>query len=148
MLEGTRIGNREAKAGDIRVQSGGQLQVKAASNTQQATGANLGGGMELAAKAGQTQGGAIGGHFSHGKQDEHARQAVDAQFASNGTLTLTSSAREDIALHLQGLQASAEQITLDASNGGMLVEASSSQERRDNLDISAGAGFNLSLIHI
>ncbi|AFO48666.1 MULTISPECIES: hemagglutinin repeat-containing protein [Pseudomonas] len=143
LLEGTRIGNREAKAGDIRVQSGGQLQVKAASNTQQATGANLGGGMELAAKAGQTQGGAIGGHFSHGKQDEHARQAVDAQFASNGTLTLTSSAREDIALHLQGLQASAEQITLDASNGGMLVEASSSQERRDNLDISAGAGFNM-----
>ncbi len=85
----------------------------------------------------------VGGHFSHGKQDEHARQAVDAQFASNGTLTLTSSAREDIALHLQGLQASAEQITLDASNGGMLVEASSSQERRDNLDISAGAGFNM-----
>lgn len=143
LLEGTRIGSREAKAGDIQVQSGGQLQVKAASNTQQATGSNLGGGMELAAKAGQTQGGAIGGHFSHGKQDEHARQAVDAQFASNGTLTLTSSAREDIALHLQGLQASAEQITLDASNGGMLVEASSSQERRDNLDISAGAGFNM-----
>ncbi len=143
LLEGTRIGSREAKAGDIQVQSGGQLQVKAASNTQQAAGSNLGGGMELAAKAGQTQGGAIGGHFSHGKQDEHARQAVDAQFASNGTLTLTSSAREDIALHLQGLQASAEQITLDASNGGMLVEASSSQERRDNLDISAGAGFNM-----
>src|SRR5690606_17252581 len=39
--------------------------------------------------------------------------------------------------------ASAERINLDASNGGMLVEASSNQERRDNLDITAGAGFNM-----
>ncbi|MEB6591686.1 hemagglutinin repeat-containing protein [Pseudomonas asiatica] len=143
LLEGTRIGSREAKAGGIQVHSDGRLQVKAASNTQQATGSNLGGGLELAAKTGKTKGGAIGGHFSHGKQDEDARQALDAQFASNGILTLSSKAREDIALHLQGLQASAERINLDASNGGMLVEASSNQERRDNLDITAGAGFNM-----
>ncbi|MDM9555012.1 hemagglutinin repeat-containing protein [Pseudomonas asiatica] len=143
LLEGTRIGSREAKTGDIQLQSGGRLQVKAASDTQNATGAKLGGGVELAVKAGNTKGGAIGGHFSHGKQDEAARQAVNALFASNGTVTLGSSARENVALHLEGLQASAEQITLDASNGGMLVEASSSQERRDNLDITAGAGFDM-----
>lgn len=143
LLEGSRIGSREAKVGDILVQSGGQLRVKAASNTQQATGAKLGGGLELAVKAGTTKGGALGGHFSHGKQEENAHQAIDAQFASNGALTLSSNAREDIALHLQGLQASAERMTLDASNGGMLVEASSNQERRDNLDITAGAGFEM-----
>ena len=143
MLEGTRIGSRAAKTGDILVQSGGQLQVKAASNTQQATGAKLGGGLELAVKAGETKGGAIGGHFSHGKQNEKARQAVDAQFASNGKLTLSSNAREDVALHLQGLQATAGQISLEAPNGGMRVEASSNQEQRDNLDITAGAGFNI-----
>ncbi len=119
------------------------MQVKAASNNQQTTGTHLGGGVELAVKSGETKGGAIGGHFSHGKQDENARQAVDAQFASNGKLTLSSTAREDMALHVQGLQASAEQITLDASNGGMLVEASSNRERRDNLDITAGAGFDM-----
>ncbi|AYG43738.1 filamentous hemagglutinin N-terminal domain-containing protein [Pseudomonas sp. Leaf58] len=143
LLEGTRIGSRAAKTGDILVHSGGRLQVKAASDTQHATGTNLGGGLELAVKAGNTNGGAIGGHFSHGKQDQDARQAVDARFVSNGKLTLSSSAREDIAVHLQGLQAKAEQIALDASNGGMRVEASANQERRNDLAITAGAGFDM-----
>ncbi|MQG95471.1 hemagglutinin repeat-containing protein [Pseudomonas sp. MN1F] len=143
-LEGTRIGSREAKVGDIRLHSDGLLQVKAGNDTQQAHGGKLGGGMELAATMGETKGGGIGGHFTHGTQGENARQAVDAQFASAGKLTLGSAAREDIALHLEGLQASAEQIELNASSGGMLIEASSNQEQRNNLEISAGAGFNMS----
>lgn len=142
LLEGTRIGSREAKVGDILVQSGGRVQVKSASDTQQASGTNLGGGLELAVKTGSTQGGAIGGHFNHGKQNEDGRQAVDAQVHSTGKLTLASQAREDIAVHLEGLQASAQQIDIDAANGGVLIEASSNLERRDNLDITAGAGFN------
>ncbi|NIE74490.1 filamentous hemagglutinin N-terminal domain-containing protein [Pantoea sp. Ap-967] len=143
LLEGTRIGSREAKVGDIRLDSGGTLQVKAASNTQEASGGTLGGGLELAATQGSSTGGGIGGHFSHGKQEEQARQAVDAQFASSGKLTLASQAREDLALHMQGLQASAAAIELKAANGGMLLEASANQERRNNLDITAGAGFNI-----
>jgi hemolysin len=142
LLEGTRIGSREAKVGDTLVQSGGRLQVKSASDTQQATGGNLGGGLELAVKSGNTHGGAIGGHFNHGKKNEDARQAIDAQVHSTGKLTLSSRAREDIAVHLEGLQASAQQIDIDAANGGVLIEASSNLERRDNLDITAGAGFN------
>jgi hemolysin len=143
LLEGTRIGSREAKVGDIRLHSDGRLQVKAGNDTQQASGGKLGAGLELAAKMGETKGGGIGGHFSNGTQDESARQAVDAQFTSAGKLTLSSAAREDIALHLEGLQASTEQIGLNASSGGMLIEASSNQEQRNNLDITAGAGFNM-----
>jgi len=143
LLEGTRIGSREAKAGDILLQSDGRLQVKAGNDTLQASGGKLGGGLELAAKMGESKGGGLGGHITHGKQDEDARQAVDALFASAGKLTLSSRAREDIALHLAGLQASAEQIELDAARGGMLIEASSNHERRNNLDITAGAGFNM-----
>ncbi|BBH44590.1 hemagglutinin repeat-containing protein [Pseudomonas sp. KU43P] len=143
LLEGTRIGSREAKVGDVQVQSGGRLHVKAASDTQQASGGSLGGGMELAAKTGSSQGGAIGGHFNHSKQTEDARQAIDAQAHSTGKLTLGSRAREDIAVHLEGLQATAQEIDIDAANGGVLIEASSNAERRDNLGITAGAGFNL-----
>lgn len=142
-LEGTRIGSREAKVGEIRLHSDGVLQVKAGSDTQQANGGKLGGGLELAAKMGETKGGGIGGHFTHGTQDENARQAVAAQFASAGKLNLSSAAREDIALHLEGLQAAAEQIALNASSGGTLIEASSNQEQRNNLEITAGAGFNM-----
>ncbi|HEN8712074.1 TPA: hemagglutinin repeat-containing protein [Pseudomonas putida] len=144
LLEGTRIGSREAKVGDTLLQSDGRLQVKAASNTRQDTGGNLGGGLELAVKTGTTQGGAIGGHFNHGKKNEDARQAIDAQFQSAGKLTLDSGTREDIAVHLQGLQASAEHIGINAAKGGVLIEASSNVERRDNLGITAGAGFNTS----
>jgi hemolysin len=142
-LEGTRIGSREAQVGDIRLHSEGRLQVKAGNDTQQAGGGKLGGGLELAATMGESKGGGVGGHFTHGKQDESARQAVDAQFASAGKLALSSAAREDIALRLEGLQASAEEITLNASRGGMLIEASSNEERRNNLEITAGAGFNM-----
>ncbi|MFR0714391.1 hemagglutinin repeat-containing protein [Enterobacterales bacterium BD_CKDN230030183-1A_HGKHYDSX7] len=141
LLEGTRIGKREAKVADLQLQSEGLLTVKAASDTQEATGSTLGGGLEIGIKQGATQGGALGGHFSHGKQNESARQALDAQFASAGRLALESRAREEVALRLQGLQASAGQIELLARNGGMLVEASSNLERRNNLDITAGAGF-------
>lgn len=142
-LEGTRIGSRDAKVGNTLLESGGRLQVTAGSDTQQAKGSNLGGGLELAAKTGATKGGGIGGHFNHGKQNEESSQAVDARFDSAGTLTLSSRAREDISLHLQGLHASAEQIVLNAAGGGMQVEASSNREQRDNLDITAGAGFNM-----
>lgn len=143
VLEGTRIGSREAKVGDTVLESGGRLQVTAASNTQQANGGSLGGGLELAVKTGATKGGAVGGHFNHGKQNEDASQAVNASFESAGKLTLSSRAREDIAVHLEGLQASAEHIELNAAGGGMLIEASSDREQRDNLDITAGAGFNM-----
>lgn len=144
MLEGTRIGSRDAPTGDITVHSDGQLHVKAATTTQTANGAKLGGGLELAAKTGTTRGGAVGGHFSHGKQEETSRQATDAQWASNGHVRLSSSAREEDALWVQGLQATAKDIALDATNGSMRLEASSNQELRNNLDVTAGAGFNAS----
>ncbi len=143
VLEGTRIGSREAQVGDIALHSQARVQVLAASNSQTASGSKLGGGLELSAKLGETKGGALGGHFTHGKQDEAARQAVDALFDSRATLTVSSAARDDIAVHLQGLQASAERIELDAGAGGMLIEGSSDQQRVDNLEISAGAGFDM-----
>ncbi|MBK4991700.1 hemagglutinin repeat-containing protein [Pseudomonas sp. S36] len=144
LLEGTRIGSREAPTGDITLHSGGLLQVKAANSTQQASGSSLGGGLELALKTGTSKGGAIGGHLSHGKQQEDVREAVDARFASNGKLSIGSTAREEVAVHVQGLQASAQQIALNAANGGIRLEASSNQDVRDNLQVTAGAGFNSS----
>ena len=143
-LEGTRIGSREAPVGDVRLESGGTLKVLAARDTQQASGATLGGGLELAAKAGTSKGGALGGHFTHGTLDERSNQAIDARIDSTGSLLMASRAREDLALHLQGLQARAARVDLNALNGGLLVEASGNQEYRNNLEITAGAGLSLS----
>ena len=144
LLEGTRIGSRGAPVANVHLDSGGLLQVKTARDTHQASGAKLGGGLELAAKTGTSKGGGIGGHFTHGKRDERSDQAVDARITTTGTLSLSSRAREDIALHVQGLQASAARIDAQALHGGLLLESSGNQEYRNNLDITAGAGVSLS----
>lgn len=141
LLEGTRIGSRAAKVANVDINSAGLLQVKAATSTHEAHGKALGGGLELALKQGDSHGGAVGGHFNSGRVDESSRQAVDAQIDTTGKLALASSAREETAVHLQGLQATAGQIAITADNGGLLLEGSSNSERRDNLAITAGAGF-------
>ncbi|MHC6227071.1 hemagglutinin repeat-containing protein [Pseudomonas sp. X10] len=142
LLEGTRIGSRDAKVENIRLDSDGLLQVKAASNTHEAKGSQLGGGLEASGKKGTSSGGSLGGHIGSGRIDEQATTASAASFTAKKQLSLASHAREDQALHLQGLQASAGQIDLKTEHGGMLVESSSNTDRRDNLDIKAGAGFN------
>ncbi|EKT4524915.1 hemagglutinin repeat-containing protein [Pseudomonas putida] len=144
LLEGTRIGSREAPVANVRLESDGLLQVKAAHDTHQASGAKLGGGLELAAKAGTSKGGGIGGHFTHGTRDERSDQAVDARITSAGALSMSSRAREETALWVQGLQASAARIDAQAFKGGLLLESSGNRDYRNNLDITAGAGISLS----
>ena len=141
LLEGTRIGSRAAKVANVDMNSAGLLQVKAATSSHEGHGNALGGGLELALKQGDSRGGAVGGHFNSGRVDESSRQAVDAQIDATGKLALASSAREETAMHLQGLQATAGQIAITADNGGLLLEGSSNSERRDNLAVTAGAGF-------
>lgn len=143
LLEGTRIGQRTVKAGDVSLDSGGLLQVKAASNTHRAEGGKLGGGLEIGGRHGEANSGSLGGHFESGRIDESATTARQANIHASGDITLASQARDDQAIHVQGLQASASTIGLSARNGGILVESSSDTERRDNLDVAAGAGFNM-----
>ncbi|MFB4390842.1 MULTISPECIES: hemagglutinin repeat-containing protein [unclassified Pseudomonas] len=143
LLEGTRIGSRDAPVAGVQLDSGGLLQVKAARDTSEASGGKLGGGLELGVQQGTSQGGALGGHFTHGKQQERDSKASDANIATRGTLRMNSTGRQDVALHLEGVQASAQRIELNASHGGMRIEAADDLAYRDNLDITAGAGFNL-----
>jgi len=138
-VEGARI---EA-AGDITLHSDGTVKVLAANSSHRASGNTLGGGLEVALSKGTGKGGGLGGHFTSAKVDENSQQAVNAQFASQGSVQLTSLARDDLALQVQGLQASATRIGLDARNGGLLVEASSQRDWRNNLDVTAGAGLRL-----
>ncbi|MFS0828358.1 hemagglutinin repeat-containing protein [Pseudomonas phoenicis] len=143
-LEGVKIGRREAPVGEVTLDSAGVLKDVAAYDTHQAKGSVLGGGVELAGSYGASSAGALGGHLTSGKVDEDSRTAQDPSVHSRGTLTAASQAREDQAIHLQGLQVNAQALALDAAKGGVLAEASSGYDRRDNLAITAGAGFNLS----
>ncbi|WP_459206553.1 hemagglutinin repeat-containing protein [Pseudomonas sp. MLB6B] len=143
-LEGVKIGRREAPVGEVTLDSAGVLKAVAAYDTHQAKGNVLGGGLELAGSLGASSAGALGGHLTSGKVDEDSRTAQDPSVHSRGTLTAASQAREDQAIHLQGLQVNAQALALEAAKGGVLAEASNNYDRRDNLAITAGAGFNLS----
>ncbi|WP_442109348.1 hemagglutinin repeat-containing protein [Pseudomonas sp. NUPR-001] len=142
-LTGTRIGTSTANVNNIDLSSTGKLQVKAATDTHKAQGNTLRGGLELQAK-GTTdgKGGAIGGHFGNGRIDENSSTASGAQWFAKEQLTLSSAASQADAVHLQGVNATAKQVNISANNGGMLIEAASSSEQRNNLNITAGAGFN------
>ncbi|MEE1889606.1 hemagglutinin repeat-containing protein [Pseudomonas carassii] len=137
LLEGTRIDSRE---GDINLHSDGVLSVTAAHDTRKREGRTLGGGLDI---TGSATGGALSGHGTFGWVNEQASTAVGAQFTGKGALQLTSLAREDVALQVQGLQASAERIGLDARHGGLLIEAAKNTEQHDNLDITAAGGLKL-----
>ncbi|MGE8327666.1 hemagglutinin repeat-containing protein [Pseudomonas urmiensis] len=140
LLEGTQIGSEAAKVGDINLHSGGNLQISSARNTHKAQSNRLDGGLEVSAKQGDTKGGGVGGHLGYGNVDEDDIEAVDSHLHSNGQLTLSSRANNERALHLQGVQASARLIQLQAWNGGALIESSANQTKHNNLDITGGVG--------
>ncbi|MGE8406113.1 MAG: hemagglutinin repeat-containing protein [Pseudomonas sp.] len=143
-LTGTRIGNEQVVPEKIQVGADGPLRILAASDSHEASGNNLGGGGEVVfRKNGAGQGGGLGGHFSNGRVSESDQTAHGAVFTAKTSVDLSSQARQEDAIHLQGLKASAEQVNVAAPNGGVLVESASSSERRDNLELTVGAGYGV-----
>ncbi|UVM57034.1 hemagglutinin repeat-containing protein [Pseudomonas sp. B21-012] len=142
-LVGGRIGSSAAKVADIELQSAGALKVSAATDTHKAQGSNIGGGLELLGKSTSNgKGAGLGGHFGTGRVDEASTTASGANWFAREQLLLSSTASQDDALTLQGVKATANRVAISASEGGVLIEAAGSSERRNNLDITAGAGLN------
>ena len=143
-LEGPRIGSAEQRPESIDLQSAGRVDVLAATDTHQAKGQSLGGALQLGASGNPTaggKGGLAGGAFSIGRVDEESSTAKGAQFDSHGLNIASGSGAAD-AIRLQGLQAKADTLNLNAENGGVLVESAVSTDRRDNLALAIGAGVN------
>lgn len=142
-LVGSRIGSNTAKVNNISLQSTGKLLVTAATDTHKAQGNKLDGGLELQAKGtADGKGAGIGGHFGHGRTDENSSTASGANWFAKDKLVISSADSQNDAVHLQGVKATATQIGINASNGGMLIEAASSTDQRNNLSVTAGAGIN------
>ena len=142
-LVGSRIGSSAAKVGSISLQSGAKLAVQAATDTHQAQGSKLEGGLELQAKtSADGKGGGAGGHFGSARVDENRSSASTTEWFANGKLTLASADSQADAVHLQGVNASAAQVGISATNGGILIDAASSSDKRNNLAVTAGAGIS------
>ena len=142
-LAGTRIGDPQNKPTDITLDAQGPLQVLAATDTHSASGSNLGGGGEVQVRnGGAGAGGGLGGHFETGRIDEQSSKATAAVLTAKDSLNFTSQDGSDQAIHLQGVKASAKEVMVTAENGGVLVESAQDTEKRDNLKLTAGAGFS------
>ena len=144
-MDGTRIGTHEQKVARLDIKAGGRVLADVATDTHQADGSIYGGGVQLSGARNAPTGGkgaGIGGSLELGRTDEHRRTAQAGQWHVAGAATVSSSATDDAAIQLQGLQVTAQKLTLGASKGGAEVAAGQSAEQRNNKAIGVGLGFN------
>ncbi|MNF34034.1 Hemolysin precursor [compost metagenome] len=146
-LEGTRIGTVEDPVKSITLKTPGKVEVLAAVDTASTKGDKLGGALQVSASASKTaeassKGGGLGGHFQAGRTVERSRSLTGAHFNSQEELAIQAGSRQDIAIDLEGLKVKAREIALQASQGGIRIQDATSTVFRDNLELTAGAGFN------
>lgn len=142
-LAGPRIGSNSAKVASISLHGNDALVVKAATDSHAAQGKLLGGGVELLGNSTAAgKGGGVGGHVGIGHTEERSTSSSAAQWLTTGKLTASSAGANADAVHLQGVKASAAEVDISANNGGVLIEAASNTEQRNNQEITAGAGVS------
>jgi len=144
-LQGTRIGSSTAKTGDINLAAGGKLDLQAATDHHVSSASNLGGGLNVGAgktssaeSSGKT--GSLSANFNIGKGAENDQAVGVGQLHSNGNVTLASGGNSADAIHLQGTQIEAGNVSLDAVNGGILQESAQSTQAHDSWGVTFGAG--------
>lgn len=124
-LNAVNIGSAEHKVGSLTVTAQGSLTSLAAINRSSIKG---GGESDIA-----------GGLYQLSQTDEQSQTQLGNRWYVNEAMTLQAGARKPQAIHLQGVEAEAASITLDANAGGMLLEAASSQKQLDSKQLSATA---------
>ncbi|HCK4343936.1 TPA: hemagglutinin repeat-containing protein [Pseudomonas aeruginosa] len=147
VLQGSNIGSAAAKSGDIVLAAGGKLDLRAARDSHQARGDNLGGGFTLggsSVRSAETssRNGSVSGNFNIGRVDEQRHALNGGNLHSATKASLSSAADDATAVRLQGTRIEAARVSLEAGNGGILQESAESGERRDNWGVLLGAGVN------
>ncbi|MFJ7315642.1 hemagglutinin repeat-containing protein [Pseudomonas sp. NPDC098747] len=130
--------------GAIDLHADGKLDLQAATDTHTATGSNLGGGLKgggskTSSEKSRDQGGNLSGNFNIGRVNEHSQTLTGGQITSQSGIALSGDA-----VHLQGTQVSAPNVSVDAQKGGYVQESAQSTESRSNWNVALNAGGNLS----
>ncbi|MGN4051988.1 hemagglutinin repeat-containing protein [Pseudomonas sp. SM4] len=138
--QGTQIDS----AGAIDLHADGKLDLQAATATHNATGSNLGaglkgGGSKTSSEKSRDQGGNLSGNFNIGQINEHSQTLSGGQLNASGGIALSGDA-----VHLQGTQVGAPNVSIDAQKGGYVQESAQSTDSRNNWNVALNAGGNLS----
>ena len=144
IMLGTDIGSANTPVASLSIDAGQSVVVLASIDTAEAEGNVYGGSGSLKASAqppasGLPLAGSAGFEFGQTEEDSTLRRG--AQWQVLGDLAVSAGSDHAAAILLEGLQATAERIKLDASSGGIHVAAAKSTSERDNKLISAS--FNL-----
>jgi hemolysin len=147
ILQGTTIGSKTAKTGDISLDAGGKLDLQAAVDSHSSQGSNLGGGLSAGASktsSEQSSGKSanLSANFNIGRVSEQDQSQVGGQLHSNGQVKLASASDSDTALHLQGTQVEGKNVILSADKGGIYQESAQSTQAHNNWGLTLGAGGN------
>lgn len=145
LLQGVSINQGSQPTETFDINTGGKAELLATVDTHEAHGQVLGGALQLGINRNPTAGverlgGSVGGHVDMGTVNEQSETRTGAKLSVNH-LNINAKAHEDVAIHLEGTQLAGETLKLDAVNGGILLDAARSQEHKDNLRLTAGAGI-------
>lgn len=140
IMQGTAVGSKNAPVGSLSIDAGQNFAVLASVDTAKADGNVYGGSGSFKAGAkpqagGRPVGGGVG--FELGQTQENSSERRGARWHVLGNLAVSAGSDHQAALLLEGLQATADRIQLDARAGGIHMIAAQSYIDRDNKLISA-----------
>lgn len=140
VMQGTGVGSTDAPVGSLSITAGHSIVILAGVDTAKAEGNVYGGSGSLKVSARQPAGGLPikgGASFEVGQTKEDSTLRTGAQWHVRQGIELSAGSDHAAAILLQGLHARADSIKLDASQGGIHVDAAHSISDRDNKLISA-----------
>lgn len=140
----TQQGTKIDSAGAIDLHANGKLDLQAATDTHDATGSNLGGGLKgggskTSSEKSRDQGGNLSGNFNIGRVNEHSQTLTGGQLNGHSGIALSGDS-----VRLQGTQVTAPNVSVDAQKGGYVQESAQSTDSRNNWNVALNAGGNLS----
>ncbi len=143
-LQGTQIGKQTA-AGDVTLQAAGKVDFQAGSNSSSKTGSSVGGNIsggggssESSEKSSSNVN--FAADFNIGKVNESAHSQTAGSINSKGNVVISAGAAAKDAVSLTGTQVKAENVALDAANGGINIQSAQSGKEVNNWNVAIGGG--------
>lgn len=139
-----RVGSAEAKVASMDFSAAGKTELLASIDSHSASGRSLGGGLQpnLGSSA-QGGSGGLGGSLNMGRVKESGQTGKGGDFHVTEHMALGAGSRGEDALRIQGLHADAGSIALAADKGGLIIEAATTHEQRDNLAAAGGLAVSV-----
>ncbi|MCX7205266.1 MAG: hemagglutinin repeat-containing protein [Proteobacteria bacterium] len=147
-LQGTQIGKQTA-AGDVTLQAAGKVDFQAGSNSSSKTGSSVGGNISGGGGASESSEKSSGNvnfaaDFNIGKVNESAHSQTAGSINSTGNVVISAGAAAKDAVSLTGTQVKAENVALDAANGGIGIQSAQSGKEVNNWNVAIGGGAKAS----